>query len=145
VGKILLKENRGKAMEKLPTLSTDNWLQEPLTVMNKLYEYFMLSGYNQSNTYKGEVSSLRYLLHKYDTIDELENKIILALDILYSRYFDNVDVEVNLTYQDEDEVHRLLEINVITLVDNKKYTLQKSTNINNSKIENIREGDSVWL
>ena len=57
-------------VKSIPHLSTTGWMKNPELIIVKLYEYFLLSDYSQSNSYLTHIASLKYILQNHsDTYD----------------------------------------------------------------------------
>ena len=84
----------------IPHLSASGWIKNTSSVVIKLYEYFLTSEYSQSNTFYGEVVSLKYILQNYTSTSDIEQAIRDALNKMYNRYFDTVNVTVLVDEQD---------------------------------------------
>lgn len=81
-------------MDALPTLSVDGFLTTKAGIMIKLYEYFMASDYSQSNTFLGDIASMKYIAATATDINELTAMTKDALEKMYLRYFPTVVVEI---------------------------------------------------
>jgi hypothetical protein len=121
----------------IPHLSRDGWMKDPSTMVNKLFEYFIVSEYSQSNTFRGEVASLKYILEQNITGDEIKSAISKALIIMYGRYFSDVLVNADIT--DDSTNILLLTISVDVTSNGKRYALDKNLELNNGTLANMNE------
>jgi len=120
----------------IPHLSRDGWLKDPSTMVNKLFEYFLVSEYSQSNTYRGKITSLKYILEQNTASDDIKSEIIKALVNMYNRYF--TDILINIDITDDDTSMLSLAISVdVTGEDGNRYTLDKNLELNNGTIANM--------
>jgi len=119
----------------VPTLSTSGWTKDTDGIMLKLFEYFLTSEYSRSNTYSGNISSLKYILQRYTLLDEIQNELRSTLNKLYSRYFSTVAVEVSIDESDKETVY-VIEITVIDS-ESKTHLLSKNIETIGDKIKNI--------
>ena len=85
----------------IPSLSTDNFIYDPLIKLRNIYSYFKISEYSQSNTYLGNVISLKYLIEQNSNVSSLTGSITDNLTILFNRYFSKADVFCELTDNDD--------------------------------------------
>lgn len=87
----------------LPTLSSSqNYLTDDRSIMNKLYEYFVTSEWSQSNTYRDKIASLKYIAASgNNSIRTMEENIKQSLRILYVNYFSEVEIEVQVIESEE--------------------------------------------
>ena len=80
----------------LPMLSGEGWLQDPKLIMNRLFQHMYLTDHSQSNVYRGNVTSLQYLLAKHGhAAAGLTVAVESAVKTYYGRYFDNVQCTFN--------------------------------------------------
>ena len=87
-------------MEALPTLAVAGFTTDPATIMIKLYEYFLASRYSQSNTFKGSVQSMDYILGEAKDDQTLSDMTKTALEAMYNSYFRTVEVTPNIISKD---------------------------------------------
>jgi len=125
-------------MEKyvLPSLSVDGWVGNKNAQMGKLFEHFLASEYSQSNTFYGNISSLKYLIATYDDIHVLATEIEKALDKLYINYYDSVTVSVTVDDTTSDSQVDFA-INIIATYNNIRYGLAKDIKESNGNIINF--------
>jgi len=79
----------------LPTLTISGFVFDKNIIMKKLFEYFITSDYSQSTLYYGKITSLKYCIseNRGDTT-AIAGSIRFNLQVMYSRYFENVEVMV---------------------------------------------------
>lgn len=76
-------------------LSLDGWVTSSASKADYLLSHFFLSEYSQTQLYKGNVTSLQYLIQKYQVNPNiLERETQATLEGYFSRYFPNVQAEV---------------------------------------------------
>jgi len=122
----------------VPQLTRDGWTSDPTTIMVKLFEYFLISEYSQTNTMYGDISSLKYLMEIEKDVYELRNVIIRTLDKLYGRYFKTVNVSVEINNDSETETLLLIEIDTV-YANGEKYNLSNVIRETGGKIVNMDE------
>jgi hypothetical protein len=83
-------------MTGVPVLAVTGWETNRKAIMIKLFEYFITSDYGQSNTFKGKVQSLKYLVAMYTDKNELRTNIISSLTFMYNNYFKNTVVSATM-------------------------------------------------
>ncbi len=125
----------------IPTLSTDNFITEPILKLDALYAYFLSSEFSQTNTYKGNVSSLKYLMQK-NTGDNngLVSDIISTLTTYLKRYF----TEVNVFAEMVDSTVIGVSIQVKDS-DGIEATLERALRMTNGKLDTYAEVESLIL
>ncbi len=123
-------------MSKLPTLTDDKILENDNLIINKLYEYFLASEYSQTFFYKKHIASLKYLIGEYSVDDdELLTAITSTLEILYLRYFDEVEVLCEIVPDNAVPDVYIINININVTNNGNSTTLYKSVTIANNKID----------
>jgi O-acetylhomoserine/O-acetylserine sulfhydrylase-like pyridoxal-dependent enzyme len=125
----------------VPTLSTDNFISEPILKLDVLYAYFLSSEFSQSNTYKDNISSLKYLMQK-NTGDTsgLVSDIISTLTTFLKRYFTEVNVFAELI----DTTVIGVSIQVKDSEDIEA-TLEQALRLNNGRLDTYAEVESLLL
>lgn len=125
----------------VPTLSTDNFISEPILKLDVLYAYFLSSEFSQSNTYKGEISSLKYLMQK-NTGDSsmLVSDLISTLTTYLKRYFTEVNVYAEMT--DVTVIGVSIQVKDSEGVE---ATLDRALKLNNGKLDTYAEVESLLL
>ena len=112
------------ANKAIPSLSTVGWTKDYNEIMKKLYVYFITSEYSQSNSYYGEIASLKYILQSHSEAEDIKLAIQRVLLNMYDRYFDNVDVVVDIIQTDSTTSYT---INIIAIAsDGLTYKLNKT-------------------
>lgn len=131
----------------MPTLDTHHDLTIS-QMLQKLFDYFLLSDYSQTNLYRGNVASLKYILLNEPT-DTLLDNVKSSLYAMYNRYFESprftdtlneLDIEAQFIESDETNIKYLM-ILISATVNDKRYTINKDVSINN--IEDVL--DSKYL
>jgi len=117
----------------LPMLSGEGWLQDPTIIMTRLFSHMFLTDYSQSNTYRGNVTSLQYILsqHGQDST-ELTSAVEKAVKIYYSRYFSNVDVSFRLNETASDGAKMAFDLHISGSWEGERYDLQRTLQADNS-------------
>ncbi len=125
----------------VPTLSTDNFITEPILKLDTLYAYFLSSEFSQTNTYKGNIASLKYLMQKNtgDT-SALVSDIISTLTVFLKRYF----TEVNVFAEMVDTTVIGVSIQVKDS-DGVEATLERALRMTNGKLDTYAEVESLLL
>lgn len=116
---------------KVPTLSTDNFVSEPILKLDTLYAYFLASEYSQSNIYRGNISSMKYLIQENSGKEnKLVANIINQLTLYLERYFDTVNV-----YAEVNE-NGIVDVSAeVTDSDGVTANLNSSLNVVNGKLD----------
>jgi len=127
-------------MKVIPTLSLDGCVATSDIKIVKIFEHFLASEKDQSNIFNGYITSLKYILDEYSNANDIEEGITLTLTGMYTRYFDSVDIEVNV--DDNDDKESTYNINIdIDVMDEygNKYSLSRSLENINSEIYSFDE------
>lgn len=93
----------------IPHLSTEGFITIDNIKLIKVFEHFLASEYSQSNTYAGQIGSLKYLLEHFSTESELKTNIVRTLTEMYNKYFKSVDVNVNII---ENDINSIVKVNI---------------------------------
>jgi len=121
-------------MDALPTLSPEGFITNRTIMMTKLYEYFISSEQSQSNTFFGEVVSLKYIISEAANPTELQDMTLTALTKMYSKYFASVAVDITVTSTDNTMA---ISVNIRTVDDvAKTYQLSEIVNVTDNNITN---------
>ena len=113
----------------VPTLSRDGYISNTEDTMRKIFEYYLVSEYSQSNTFRGEVVSITYDLEMGANVGDKRDNINRSLSKLFTRYFDNPDISVNIDTKHDPKLNITIKISVI--INNRTYIL--SNNISSTK------------
>ena len=128
----------GPMISAIPHLSTTGWMKNPELIITKLYEHFLIADYSQSNTYIGQIASLKYILQNYDGVEDIKVAIQKTLYKQYINYYDQVDVDIIITERDDSTTYT---VDITAILDDKTYTLSKmlTTDPNNnvSNMDNL--------
>ena len=123
------------SMSAIPHLSRDGWLKDPASMVNKLFEYFLVSEYSQSNTFRGHIASLKYILEQNNTGADIKSEVIRALVTMYSKYFK--DVLINVDVIGDDSSMLSLTIAVDVTLDGARYALDKNLGLSGGTVANM--------
>lgn len=84
------------ATEALATLDTDGYVRDPAKIAARLLKYFFKSDFSQTNTYRGYIKSLPWIIAQNpNKIQAIKDSIESALTSLFSSHFDAVAVVIN--------------------------------------------------
>lgn len=127
---------------KVPTLTTDGFVDDIGLMSDRLLSYFLVSEYSQSNLYYGKISSLTYLVYKHgNDPDQMNIEIQKTLQGYLERHFDSVTIKVNITNDaenpDSGQYGIRLDINVTK--GGEKYSMGKEVSVINSKLVSIMD------
>jgi len=117
---------------KVPSLSTDKFIHEPLLKLDTLYTYFLASEFSQTNVYRGNISSLKYIFsNNSDNNKSLISDVDRSLTNFLERYFKEVDV-----YVDYDEDNNEIKVNIkVKEVNGDEATLGNTLSIADGKVD----------
>ena len=87
-----------KTLSAVPSLSRAGFITEPKAIVKRLFDYYILSLYSQTNTYYGTITSLAYSLKEGgDDMYAVSSYIERTLGEYYKRYFKTVEISVRET------------------------------------------------
>lgn len=124
---------------KLPTLSSSGWVEELAEKADKLMSYFLIAEESQTSMYRGQITSLTSLL-RLNSNDEyaLRSDVRDSLEAYLRRYFDDVDVTVNITENADIGKHGLdIELDVTIVEAGNRYSLGRLVSTVNASIMKI--------
>lgn len=117
-----------------PALSEDSWVNHSQKIADQLFATFFASDYSQSYIYHGKISSLAYILQQTQgDMTSAVSQVRQTLSDYFSRYFNNVVVEVHEIENTEDPSKAQISIYLkFTDSDGIEYNLQKIREISNT-------------
>jgi len=117
----------------LPMLSGEGWLQDPTLIMTRLFSHMFLTDHSQSNVYRGNVTSLQYVLSQHgQNPTELTSEVEKAVKLYYSRYFSNVDVSFTLNDGASEGAKMAFDLHISGSWEGQRYDLQHLLQADNS-------------
>lgn len=123
----------------VPSLTTDGFVTNKRMIFYKVWEYFLASEFSQSNLFRGQVASVKYVIGTASNIT-IVKQAEGTLKKLFERYFDNVTVDCYIV--DTNAAFQTLSV-AITCYDNDApeitYTLAKDIEHQKGKIQNYNE------
>lgn len=126
------------AISPLPSLSPDGWVKDTPNKTDYLLSHFFLAEYSQSFLYKGNISSLPFLLQKNSDDFNLAKDVESTLQTYFGRYFSNVVVQSKCTTDATDTVKKSLQIFIeFDDLDGTRFSVGKVADIINSKINRV--------
>lgn len=124
----------------VPSLTTDGFVKNKRMIFYKVWEYFLASEYSQSNSYSGDIASLKWIIGTNSSNIVIVDKTEEHLKKLFKKYFD--DVEVDCFIVNEKEAFRTMSI-AITCKDDEDpditYTLVKDVQYQKGEIKNYEQ------
>lgn len=117
----------------VPELGAGGWVEDPIEQLNLLFGHMLSADYSQSNIYRGNVTSIQYLIANHqDDPTNLKSAVDAALTEYLGRYFDTVTVE---TYTGDDtEREYVLFISADVTRNGVTYSLSKAAKVDGGKI-----------
>lgn len=112
---------------------------EPRKILDLCFSSYLLTDASQSNEFKGDVISLPKRIQLFNGIEDiLVEEIRLDLEKIYSRYFEQIDVNVRYKGIDETPEHTVdIYIAVTVVRDGITYDLARTVNVVDSKTFNV--------
>lgn len=120
----------------IPTLTVDGWTSNKNAQMGKLFEYFLASNYSQSNTFYGNISSLKWIFANFEENYDISEEIRKALLRLYENYYDTTVVDVTIDTESSESSNDY-SINIICEYEGSRYILAKDIVESNGSITNF--------
>lgn len=122
-------------MTRLPTLSTAGWVDDVVTMGAKLVDYFLVSEHSQSQLYRGDITSMTYLVQQYGSEpDALADHTRSQLYNYLNRYFDEVQINTDADNLDSATGRYNLRIDAMLTKDGKQHSLGRLLEIGESRI-----------
>ena len=122
---------------KIPTLSPDGWVGDIAKKADYVLSWFFEANYSQSVIFRGNVSSLQYLIQQHGSEPVLlVSSIKQALDRLLERYFDSFSVEVKEQDVEDSDKYGVL-VNATVTENGVSHLLGKLVSVQSSKINKI--------
>lgn len=119
----------------VPTLSRDGYISNVEDTMRKIFEYYLVSQYSQSDTFRGEVVSITYDLEMGNNVGDKRDNINRSLSKLFTRYFFNPTIDVNIDTSKEPII--IITIKVTVIINNKTYILSNTVSSQKNIITSI--------
>ena len=119
-------------IDAMPTLTPEGFTTNKAIMMIKLYEYFLSSEYSQSNTFYGDIASLKYILSEAKDATELNDMVTAALTKMYNTYYMTTTV---YTVVKETDNNMTVTVNVVCRdYDQKVYKLNETLGVTSNKV-----------
>lgn len=125
-----------------PTVSTRGFITEPLKAVDQMLADFFVTNYSQSICFKGSLSSAVYILQQAaDDNAALTAGMRDALQVLLSRYFDNVTVTASIQQLTDEGKQNMfdLRIGATFTSDGVKYDIVSIGEIDKSQMRIIQK------
>ena len=124
---------------KVPSLTASGWLSEIGERADLLLAYYLTSEKSQSYVYYGSVTSLTYHVQRYGyDSSKLEQEVSRSLTDYFSRYFEDVDLDVTTQIPNSDDPERLnLRIDVLVSEKGERYRLGREIQVEKSTVKDI--------
>lgn len=121
----------------LPTFN--GWVSELAKKTDSLLANFFVSEHSQTHIYKGNVTSLPYIVKTYGNDQvTIRTEIDRVLNLLFGRYFDTVFVDVTVEDTSTDGDNRMNIVVDVTVIENEtRYSAGRLISTVNSKIMEI--------
>lgn len=122
----------GRPMLSINTTYTTN----PNELMAICFKDFLITDFSQTTNLRGEICSLKYILSNYSDKYEIRDAIKNTLEKLYSNYFENVLVIVDM---EDGESTVSYTINIAGYQNSVQYVLSQVISESNKEILNYDE------
>ena len=122
----------GRPMLSINTTYTTN----PNELMAICFKDFLITDFSQTTNLRGEICSLKYILSNYADKYEIRDAIKNTLEKLYSNYFENVLVIVDM---EDGESTVSYTINIAGYQNSIQYVLSQVISESNKEILNYDE------
>lgn len=123
----------------LPTLTPEGWVQSTAEQADYLLSHFFTSLYSQTHLYSKNVASFQWIIQdSQGDMGKTSSKLKSVLSLYFSRYFDNVDVQISYEQLpvDTSQVNITIYVSFIDKM-GKDFILGKTIELLNSKISKI--------
>lgn len=127
------------SLATMPSLSEDGWVTDSVKVADYLLSHFFLSEYSQTYIYHQQVSSLPWILQvTQGDMNATIDKTRRTLSEYFSRYFNNVEVEVTDATSAEEPSKAAISLYIrFSDKENKEHVLGKFLETHDLKITKI--------
>lgn len=124
--------------EDMPSLSSAGFIKDPAAKLEKVFAYFFIADYSQSNQHRGTIASLPYLIKTHghrpeDLSDQIEN----TLRIVLSSYFDTADVKVSIKDPLDDGPEYDIVVQGTVVEQGKTHGLAKLLSVSNNTLNKV--------
>jgi hypothetical protein len=127
-------------MTRLPTLTTAGWVDDVVTMSAKLIDYFLVSEHSQTQLYRGNITSMTYLVQRYGSEPSaLADHTRSQLYNYLSHYFDEVQVNTDADNLDSANGRYNLRIDVMLTKDGQQHSLGRLLEIGDSRILGVTD------
>lgn len=125
-------------MVKVPTLTSAGWVSDIVTKATSLMDYFLTSEESQSQLFRGNISSLPYLVQQHGNEPyRLEERTQSTLTRYLSKYFEEAQVRVSADNLESEDGRYNLTID-ITLTDaGRQHSFGSLIEVGESRILNV--------
>lgn len=125
----------------LPNLGANGWVTDPAMLVPNLLAEMMVSDYSQSTIYNSNVTSIAWLVAKYQNNSmNLASKLENAIGVCYRRYFPSgVDVSVTVNTPEPTNGKYTISLSVVVMVNGIEYSVAKLANVENGILKNTIE------
>lgn len=122
-----------------PMLSLSNtFTSNPNELMGICFKDFLITDYSQTTNMRGTISSLKYILAKYNDKAEIRDAIKVSLENMYRNYFENVMIIIDMEDLIDSSTVKYT-INISGYQDTKQYVLSQIITESNKEILNYDE------
>ncbi|MBE0438167.1 MAG: hypothetical protein IBX57_00170 [Gammaproteobacteria bacterium] len=127
--------------KKVPSLTTTGWLTEISDKADALMAYYITSEKSQSYVYSDSITSLPYHIAVFgDDLNKLETHVQRDLTTYFGRYFDKVEVTIEIKPPLEEGADRYnLEIDAFVVENGFRYNLGRQIQVANKKVTKVFE------
>lgn len=128
---------------KMLTLDTMGYLSNPSLIVDRTFRNFFVANYSQSSVHHGDIKSLPYLITKNaENYYSLASDIRLALEMMLSGYFDNVEVECTIDPISEAQTTKqIITVNVDVYRGLNKWSAGRLLTLVKNRISKIENSD----
>jgi hypothetical protein len=129
----------------VPTLSTQGWVTDLSGKIDMLLAHYISSDAEQSNTFKGNISNLQFIVETYSG-DPLGTSDAIARSVqnYLGRYYQNVmaDAKYSLTNEKESQTTVKITLSLNFTEEGVQYTANRLLTYFNGKFQSIVEANN---
>lgn len=126
---------------KLITLDTMGYISDPSLIIDRVFRYFFVANYSQTNVHYGNIKSLPWLIARYpEDYFSLQREIKDALTSMLYGYFDNVEIDCTIAPEMEGlEVKQIITIDFTVYRGGRSWSGGKLLTLIKNRISKIEE------
>jgi len=131
----------------LPTLSSDNWVDDSEKKADYLLAHFFESDYSQTSLYLGKISSLSWVIQEGNNdMPKTLSLLRTTINDYLSRYFNSVETEVSINNDNQPSSYVYLNLYIgFTDSEGREYTLSRLLETMDGKLNRVIKNNNLGV